>query len=237
MPPLQFVGWVDCQRLWAGGRRQLIGAAEHQFANEFLEGPTILHEFVGQVVQQLRMAGRTTRHTKVIDSVDNAFAKQVLPDAVHDYSRRQRVAGFGQPHSQLIATAASRWYGLAGQVIQHAQKASRHRGSELFRFAANTNLGIGGLGHVSYAQSDWATLSRIGQCNQFGLLLLHGLSSLLQFLGVLWSAIGLFDAIANGVKACRATSTSAFLRSISCSSSGVDSVPPLSLSDNNRAGT
>ena len=63
----------------------MIGATEDDFANEGFDGPDVVGEFEGEVVEEFGVAGEFTRFAKVIGGADKAFTKEVFPNPVdHD---------------------------------------------------------------------------------------------------------------------------------------------------------
>ena len=108
--------------------RKLIAAAEHDFPNDALHRPALVHELDRQIVQQSRMRGLFAHLSEIVDAADQAAAEQVVPDAVHHHSRRKRVVPPDQPLRQLPAAAfAVADVRPAGSLsIKHLQEPARH---------------------------------------------------------------------------------------------------------------
>ena len=62
---------------------------------ELLDGPAVLHELDGQVVQQFRMAGAIPGGSEVTQAPNEARPEVVMPDAIHDHTRSQRIGWAG----------------------------------------------------------------------------------------------------------------------------------------------
>ena len=77
-----------------------IRVAGHDQPVEFLDGPAVVHEPGCQPVQQLGMRGLVTHHAEVARSSHQAFSEVMLPDAIHDHPRGQRIVRAHQPLGQ-----------------------------------------------------------------------------------------------------------------------------------------
>ena len=81
------------------------------------------HEFVGQIIQQLRMRGALAHAAKIIGRGHDAAAEVILPDAVHHHARRQRILRIHDPLGQRLARITS-IRGKLGNALrkQHARR-------------------------------------------------------------------------------------------------------------------
>ena len=85
--------------------RHLISPRQDQLANQTLQRPAVGHETPGQIIEQLRMAGRLAQHAKIVDRRHDARAKQMMPDAIHHHPRHQRIVGRDQRLGQFQPAA------------------------------------------------------------------------------------------------------------------------------------
>ena len=74
--------------------------------------PAVLHEISGQPVEQLRVGRRLAVEAKVARRVHDTLPKVVLPDAVDEDPRGQRVLSIGQVTGLGDAAAGGRAGGL-----------------------------------------------------------------------------------------------------------------------------
>src|SRR6187431_2533594 len=92
--------------------------------------PSLAHEGRRQPVEQFRIRWLCTGQSEVIRCADEALAKMLLPDAINDYARRQRIAGRDNPVSQGGASAARLWTGWLrdwrGIRIENGKKSGSH---------------------------------------------------------------------------------------------------------------
>ena len=152
-PPPQCVSWIDFKiRIQIVGP-QLITARRHKLANQRLDRPSVLgNEPVGQVVEQFRVRGRKPVDAKVVDRLDQPPTEHVLPYAVHDHARGERVLGMRQPLSQFQPPALPRVFDLNGERQRHtAQEPAFYDVALSSPFAAKLDRIVGRLGLVANA--------------------------------------------------------------------------------------
>ena len=70
---------------------------------DLLEAPALVEQLDRQPVEQLRVAGRRALGAEVVFGFDDAEPEELLPEAVHDNPRRQRVGRIDQPLGQVEA--------------------------------------------------------------------------------------------------------------------------------------
>ena len=58
---------------------------------QLLDAPSVLDEARGEVVEQLRMTGRLGHHAQIVRRGHEALPEMMLPDAVHQHARRERI--------------------------------------------------------------------------------------------------------------------------------------------------
>ena len=66
----------------------------------------MVHEPVGQIVEQLRVRRRRAHVAEVVGRVDDATAEVVVPDAVHDRPAGEQVVRAREPSRQGGAARA-----------------------------------------------------------------------------------------------------------------------------------
>jgi hypothetical protein len=71
-----------------------------------LDRPAALDEAAGQPVEQLRMGGRLSQAPEIARRAHEALPEMVLPEAVDQDARRERMLGGGQPARELQPAAA-----------------------------------------------------------------------------------------------------------------------------------
>src|SRR5215469_18894390 len=76
------------------------------------QAPTILDKAGGEPIEQLGMGRWSTLRSEIIRSTHEALAKVVLPDAVDDDTRGQRMIGHGEPLRKGKAPAGMVPFGL-----------------------------------------------------------------------------------------------------------------------------
>ena len=69
------------------------GFRENQQAQQPLDGPPLLDESAGQIVEQFGMGGLVSKTAEVIHGGHDAAAKNVMPETVHHHPGRQRIVG------------------------------------------------------------------------------------------------------------------------------------------------
>ena len=87
-----------------GGERELIGAALDDDLHQVADIETTLDEFVGQVLQQFRIARRIAG-ADVIQRLNDTGSGQVAPDAIGIAHGKVIIVGTGHPGGELLATA------------------------------------------------------------------------------------------------------------------------------------
>ena len=66
---------------------QLIGATEHDGADEFLEGPAFVHEPLREVIKQFWMRRAGTVHAEIIRGGDQPAPEEMQPHTVGHHAR------------------------------------------------------------------------------------------------------------------------------------------------------
>ena len=88
-----------------------------------LDAPAAVHELHGQPVQQFGMRRGVTHLAEVVQRADDAAAKVVVPDAIDDHSRCERIVARGDPLRQrqsttrgapIWASQGCRWIAVGG---------------------------------------------------------------------------------------------------------------------------
>src|SRR4051812_9700303 len=90
---------INARRLLVGGRQK------HQSVNR-LQTPIVFHELVRQPIEQLGMRRRLTHRAEIVARRDDSLAEMMLPKAVDNNSRGERMIGQRQPAGQGAAAAA-----------------------------------------------------------------------------------------------------------------------------------
>jgi hypothetical protein len=113
-----------------------IGCGQNDEAVKLFDRPAVGDEASCQPVEQFRVSGRVAAHAEIAGSADQPLAKVADPDAVDQYSGRERVVrardGLGQ--FQPAAAAAKRF---AFGAAERFQELSRHAFAWDARVAAN----------------------------------------------------------------------------------------------------
>ena len=104
-PPDQNVIRVDLVGPGVEPGIELIGATEHELADQCLDRPAVLHERDSQVVEQLGMARRLPGCPEVVGRRDQSATEQMQPDAVDHDAGGERVLRRRQPVRQLEPAA------------------------------------------------------------------------------------------------------------------------------------
>ena len=101
-----------------------VRTGEDHLSNHVLQRPVAVHELRGEKIEQIRMRGRLAGGAEVVDRLDDAAPKQMMPDTVHHHAGDERVGRVdhapGQSHP---ATPAAGRLALG----QGLQKRSRHQ--------------------------------------------------------------------------------------------------------------
>ena len=66
-----------------------------------LDVPAAFHELDRQPVEQLLIHGRLALRADVVEDFRNPGSKKHLPQAVHEYTRRQRIVATGHPIREI----------------------------------------------------------------------------------------------------------------------------------------
>ena len=122
----------------------LEGLAGEQQAQQGLDRTAAVDEAPRQQVEQFRMRRRRTELAEIVGGGDQAAAEDVVPEAVDDDPRGQRVGlQIGDPLRQLQAAAAG---GPERRRVEGVEKAARHRIGGLLVVAADEQRGVPGVG-------------------------------------------------------------------------------------------
>ena len=70
---------------------ELVGAAEHDRADELLHRPAVAHELHGERVEQFGMARLLAGRAEIIRRAHEALAEEMQPDAIHQHARGERI--------------------------------------------------------------------------------------------------------------------------------------------------
>ena len=87
--------------------RLAIGGGDQNVALQLLQRPTLFHQSIGQVIEQVLSHRSLGAHSKVTWTIDQRSGEQVHPDAVGDHSRCQRVIPRDDGLRQIQTTAAT----------------------------------------------------------------------------------------------------------------------------------
>src|SRR4026209_2167691 len=128
-------------------RGLLIGIGSQNQPVQCLEAPFLFHELGCQKIQQLWMRGPVAVDAKVAGCPNQSFAEMVLPNAVYDDTRSQRILGAGDPFSQGLAPSRTtadirylRRFTGSCDALREARLNPVSLGGE---FAARQNVGVG----------------------------------------------------------------------------------------------
>ena len=97
LPAEQSVAWVFLIELRARSGRLTIRRRHHDHAVQPFHAPLVLTQLVGQPVKQLWMRGQGALRAEVVFRLDQPHAKEPLPGAIDDDTRRQRLFAGDQP--------------------------------------------------------------------------------------------------------------------------------------------
>ena len=81
-------------------RRHLVGLRRHDQPVHLLDAPAAVHELDRQPVEQLRMRRLLAHLAEVIERRHDAAAEMMMPDAIDDHARGQRIVRRRQPLRQ-----------------------------------------------------------------------------------------------------------------------------------------
>lgn len=129
------------------GRREGVGAGEHQLPHHLLERPAVFaDEAVGEMVQQSGVRGPGTGDAEVVGRGDQAPAEQVHPHAVDGHARRERVGGVGDPAGQFPPAAGLRVDRGRAADLHGRQEAAGNAVAEVLEVALDLDPHVSGLG-------------------------------------------------------------------------------------------
>ena len=128
-----------------GGSLAVGGRVQDQSVH-VLQIPAAAHEFRGQPVQQLRMAGRVALRAEIVLGLYDSDAEVALPESVHGDPGRERVVVGDQPARQ--AQPIARQIGL--HPGQDSQRARLDRIAATGEVALHVDIGIARLGQVAH---------------------------------------------------------------------------------------
>ena len=113
-----------------GGAAHLVGAREHDFADEFLGGPTVGDKPRGEPIEQFWVGRRVALRAEVAAGNHEPAAKVPLPNAIHPHARGERMLRISEPSGQRLARLiAGRRCGAEDarpQVYPHASDHEHH---------------------------------------------------------------------------------------------------------------
>ena len=160
--PEQAVGRVFLQGLGPGLGALLPGLRADEVAVECLDGPAVVDEPGGQVIQQLGVGGLFPGGAEVVRRGDEAGAEVVLPDAVDEDAGGEGIAGTGDGAGQTEAAVIG--IGAAVHGGEHLEEAAGHGFAGLAEVAPDQDAGglqarlqghghgaVGGTGDVEQA--------------------------------------------------------------------------------------
>ena len=155
------------------GRRrggELIGAREHDGADQLLNRPAVGHKLLREVIEQLGMRGALAGRAEIIDRAHEARTHQPAPRAIRDHARGERMGGARDPVGQLTPAAFAgrelRWR----TVRRDLQQATWRLRAEAARDAADTDLSVADFaGRLAHAHRDRTLGSARSQFFQVGL--------------------------------------------------------------------
>jgi hypothetical protein len=121
--------------------RLLIGAGQNNFADQFLDGPTLFDELPGQEVEQLGVRGWFAAQSEVAGRSYQTRAKKAVPDPVHDNPCRQWIFG-GSDGLGQFQPAFSGAECSAIRTGQHLQEPERYRFPLELWISMNEDMGL-----------------------------------------------------------------------------------------------
>ena len=104
------------------------------------------------MVEQFGVGGALAAFAKVIDAAHKAFAKEFLPETIHRYACRQRIAAVGDPFSELEAAALAGRYHRELVPRGDAEGATRDDGGGGVGIAAYVDGHVGRLRSVLHGE-------------------------------------------------------------------------------------
>ena len=114
LPPEEAIGRIEVVGLFVeGGGLLLIGRAQDHELVQVLERPAAFHKFRRKPVEQFRMRRLVAPESEIARRSDEALAEMVMPEAIHEDARRERIVAMGDPLGQRTATLAFRRGGVA----------------------------------------------------------------------------------------------------------------------------
>ena len=133
---------------------QLIGATEHDGANEFLEGPILGHEPLREVIEQFGMRRAGAVHAEIIRGGDQPAPKEMQPHTVGHHASGQRVLRMREPLGKLQSAAL---FGIHGNGLCHfggGEEPTRDGIAELVGFAVAIDFGVANLLCLAHAHGE-----------------------------------------------------------------------------------
>src|SRR5260221_12145421 len=118
-----------------------------------LQAPAVLDEADGQPVEQLGMSRPRALRAEVIGSRDNTSSKMILPNAIDDHARRQRIVRPGQPARERKTAARMR---RASRLIGNAK-------GTLWIVENVRNTGLDGFARILVVAAHEHARNRVGR--------------------------------------------------------------------------
>src|SRR5207249_9076303 len=81
-------------------RAHAVRVAREDEPMQFLDRPAVIDEPACEPVEELRMRGLLAHDSEVAGCADQSFPEVMLPDAVHDDARGERIVRAGEPPGQ-----------------------------------------------------------------------------------------------------------------------------------------
>ncbi len=167
--PEERVVGIEVGGLRGGGGGELVGAAEDDLAEEFLEGPAGRLEAEGEVVEEFRVGGLLAEGTEVVGGADQAATEEVEPGAVDGDPGGEGIPGSGEPIGELEAAGfAGGDRGRWGRV-EDLDEAAGDDGSLLGDLSTDEEGALHGPAFAD-AHGPWGAFGRHGRegCLGFG---------------------------------------------------------------------
>src|SRR6267378_7436621 len=87
-------------------RRLSVGGGTENEAVNVFDAPVVVHQFGCEPIEQLRVCWWGSASAEIIRCRYQSGTKVILPDAIDDYPRGQRMIGTGEPASQRKTTTS-----------------------------------------------------------------------------------------------------------------------------------
>src|SRR5208283_6163240 len=88
---------IGCGDLFAAVRGLPIGGGEQNLAVQAFDAPAVLHEIIGEIIEEFLIARLVAGLAEVADGRDDALAEILVPDAIDEDARRQGIALADEP--------------------------------------------------------------------------------------------------------------------------------------------